>query len=153
MVLAGGSDPQITMAPKHHTQSTSTLRRALTLALLSCGVAHAESSLNTITPHTRDAAGVASAVTELLPAIGDCLESDRVLGGPDHMQVQIAFKVIESGEVGDLVIDGLADRVHTSPLPSCLEGTLAAMRFAPGTRAIPVQLPLEASARTPDATH
>jgi hypothetical protein len=143
------------MAPqKHPTLSNSTLRWALAAALFSCGIAHAEpTSTAVLTPHTRDAPGIASAVTELLPAIGDCLDSDRVLGGPAHMRVLIAFNVIESGEVGDLIIDGIADRIGTSTLPGCLEGTLAAMRFAPGARAIPVQLPLEATAQTQSTTN
>ncbi len=139
----------IGMAHKAHTLSTSALRGILTAALIGCSLVHAETPTTLeITPHTRDAPGIANAVTELLPAIGDCLDSDRALGGPENMRVMIAFNVIESGEVGDLVIDGLAERLSSSPLPSCLEGTLAAMRFAPGTHPIPVQLPLEASAQT-----
>ena len=135
-----------------HSHTTRSLRRIAALALFGCGIAHADDS-NTIVPHTRDAAGIASAVTEVMPAIGDCLESDRTLGGPDHLSVMIAFNVIENGEIGSLVINGLQDRTHLTPLPSCLEGTLAAMRFAPGTKAIPVQLPLEARAATETETN
>jgi len=99
-------------------------------------------------PHTRDASGIAAAVTQVIPSIGDCLESDRALGGPAQLRVMIAFDVFKSGEIGSLVIDGLEDRAHLSTLPACLEGTLAAMRFAPGPSAISVQLPLEARAIT-----
>jgi hypothetical protein len=132
-----------------HTHSLF-LRRVAALALVAGGIAHADDSL---APHTRDAAGIASAVTEIMPAIGDCLESDRALGGPEQLRVMIAFDVIESGEIGSLVIDGLQSRAHRTPLPSCLEGTLAAMRFAPGARAIPVQLPLEAHSTVQSTTH
>lgn len=135
-----------------HTTLTPSVRRIAALALLSCGIAHADDS-NTVTPHTRDAAGIASAVSEVMPAIGNCLESDRALGGPEHLSVMIAFDVIENGEIGALVINGLQNRAHLTPLPSCLEGTLAAMRFAPGTEAIPVELPLEARAATETQTN
>ena len=128
----------------HTTHNTSVLALGLA-AVLSIGTAQAKDP-HTVTPHTRDASGIASAVTEVMPAIGDCLESDRALGGPAHLSVMIAFNVVESGEIGELVINGLQDRTHLTPLPSCLEGTLAAMRFAPGTQAIPVELPLEARA-------
>ena len=132
-----------------HTH-TSLVRRLMTIALLAGGIAHADDS---VTPHTRDASGIASAVTEVLPAIGDCLESDRAIGGPDELSVMIAFDVIENGEIGSLVINGLHARVGQSPLPACLEGTIAALRFAPGTKAIPVQLPLEARAADETATY
>jgi hypothetical protein len=130
-----------------HTNIHTSVRRIAALALLVCGTAHADDPLQ-VTPHARNATGIAAAVTQLMPSIGDCLESDRALGGPAHLRVMIAFDVIESGEIGSLVIDGLKDRAHLSSLPSCLEGTLAAMRFAPGTSAINVQLPLEARATT-----
>jgi len=130
-----------------HSTLTQSARRIAALTLLGCGIAHADDS-KTVVPHTRDASGIASAVTEVMPAIGDCLESDRALGGPDHLRVMIAFNVVESGEIGSLVINGLQSRAHLTPLPSCLEGTLAAMRFAAGTQAIPVKLPLEARATT-----
>jgi hypothetical protein len=132
-----------------HTNSLF-LRRVAALALVAGGIAHAD---DPVAPHTRNAAGIASAVTEIMPAIGDCLESDRALGGPAQLRVMIAFDVIESGEIGSLVIDGLQSRTHLTPLPSCLEGTLAAMRFAPGATAIPVQLPLEAHSTVQSSTH
>jgi hypothetical protein len=138
------------MERSNTTLMLSTLRGFLGIALLGGGLAHAATPASQmLTPHARDANGIAIAVTELLPAIGDCLDSDRVLGGPGHMKVLIAFNVIESGEIGDLVIDGLESRTATSTLPTCLEGTISAMRFAPGDRSIPVQLPLQASAESP----
>jgi hypothetical protein len=138
------------MERSNTTLMFSTLRGFLGIALLGGGLAHAATPASQmLTPHARDANGIAIAVTELLPAIGDCLDSDRVLGGPGHMKVLIAFNVIESGEIGDLVIDGLESRTATSTLPTCLEGTISAMRFAPGDRSIPVQLPLQASAESP----
>jgi hypothetical protein len=132
-----------------HTHSLF-LRRVAALALVAGGIAHADDS---VVPHTRDAAGISSAITEILPAIGDCLESDRALGGPDQLRFMIAFDVIESGEIGSFVIDGLQSRTHLTPLPSCLEGTLAAMRFAPGPRPIPVELPLKAHATVETSAH
>ena len=140
-----------------HNTLHNSLRRIAVVALMSTGIAHAgapqDATSQSVTPHARDASGIASAVTTVMPSIGDCLESDRALGGPAHLQVMIAFDVIESGEIGSLVIDGLANRTHLSPLPSCLEGTLAAMRFAPGDKAIAVQLPLEARATSEAQTN
>jgi len=130
-----------------HSIFHTTARRLATLALLGGGIAQAD-EITIVTAHSRDANGIAQAITQIMPSIGDCLESDRTLGGPSHLQAMIAFDVIESGEIGSLVIHGLQDRTHLSSLPSCLEGTLAALRFTPGGHTIPVQLPLEVTART-----
>ena len=56
----------------HNTHTHSVLSLGL-VAAMSIGTAHANDT-NTVTPHTRDASGIVSAVTEVMPAIGDCSE-------------------------------------------------------------------------------
>ena len=100
----------------------------------------------TIPGYSRDASGIAMAVTELLPSLDNCMVSHEALGGATEVHLDIAFSVSKGGEVADLTIES-PDAPKTG-IDSCIEGTLSAMRFAPGTQPIPVQLPLTASART-----
>jgi hypothetical protein len=115
----------------------------------STALAGAPSPADTIPGYSRDANGIAMAVTELLPSIDNCVASHEALGGAPEVQLDIAFSVNTTGEVSGLTIES-ADAPKTG-IDSCIEGTLSAMRFAPGTQEIPVQLPLTASARTENA--
>jgi hypothetical protein len=100
----------------------------------------------TIPAYSRDANGIAMAVTELLPSIDNCVAAHQAMGGKNKVTFNIAFAVTTSGEVGDLVIEG--QEADTTGLNTCIGGTLSAMHFTPGAHAIPVQMPLTASART-----
>ncbi len=115
----------------------------------STAFAGAPSPADTIPGYSRDANGIAMAVTELLPSLDNCVASHEALGGATEVRLDIAFSVSTGGEVADLTIDS-TDAPKTG-IDSCIEGTLSAMRFAPGTQAIPVQLPLTASARVETA--
>ena len=110
----------------------------------STALAGAPSPAETIPGYSRDANGIAMAVTELLPSLDNCVASHEALGGAPEVRLDIAFSVATGGEVADLVIDN--PEASKTGIDSCIEGTLSAMRFAPGTQEIPVQLPLTASA-------
>lgn len=123
------------------------------LALLSFGAtAQAETTplSDTIPAYSRDANGIAMALSELLPSIDNCVAAHQAMGGQDKVTFHIAFVVATSGEVGELVIEG--QEADTTGLNACINGTLSAMHFTPGAEAIPVQVPLIASARTEGAT-
>lgn len=100
----------------------------------------------TIPAYSRDANGIAMAVTELLPSIDNCVAAHQAMGGTNEVTFNIAFAVTTSGEVGELVIEG--QETDTTGLNICIGGTLSAMHFTPGAHDIPVQMPLTASART-----
>ena len=127
-----------------HTITTALL--AGFFATSSTAIAGAPSPAETIPGYSRDANGIALAVTELLPSLDNCVASHEALGGASEVSLDIAFSVNAGGEVAELTIES-AELPNTG-IDSCIEGTLSAMRFAPGTNAIPVQLPLTASART-----
>ena len=103
----------------------------------------------TIPAYSRDASGIAMAVTELLPSIDNCVAAHQAMGGQGEVTFNIAFAVTTSGEVGELVVEG--QEADTTGLNSCIGGTLSAMHFTPGAQAIPVQMPLTASARIESA--
>ena len=127
----------------HFTTIFTTALFALSMG--STALAGAPSLEDAIPAYSRDANGIAMAVTEILPSIDDCVASHQALGGEGEIQMSIAFAVNERGEIAGLSIDGSA---ATTTLPSCIEGTLSAMRFQQGDRSVNVQLPLIASART-----
>ena len=102
-----------------------------------------------IPAYERDANGIALAVTELLPSIDNCVAAHQALGGDGDLKFDIAFEVSPEGEIASFVIE--STEAPTTGVDSCIEGTLSAMRFAPGNAAIPVQMPLTASAN-PDKT-
>ena len=127
---------------------SNTIKIAI-FTLLSFGTsAHAGTPAlsDTIPAYSRDANGIAMAVTELLPSIDNCVAAHQAMGGQDEVSFNIAFAVTTSGEVGDLLIEG--QEADTTGLNICIGGTLSAMHFTPGTQEIPVQMPLTASART-----
>jgi len=130
----------------HFTTIFTTALLALTLG--STAQAGAPSLEDTIPAYSRDANGIAMAVTEILPSIDDCVASHQALGGDGEIEMSIAFAVNERGEIASLTIDGTQT---STTLPSCIEGTLSAMRFQQGERSVNVQLPLIASARTQSA--
>ena len=101
---------------------------------------------DTIPAYSRDANGIAMAVTELLPSIDNCVAAHQAMGGQDKVTFNIAFAVTTSGEVGELIVEG--EENDTTGLNTCIGGTLSAMHFTPGAQAIPVQMPLTASSRT-----
>lgn len=117
----------------------------------STGLAGTPSLAETIPAYSRDAQGIALAVTELLPSIDNCVTAHQALGGKGDVTFDIAFDVSTEGEVADLSIE--SEKVPVTGLDSCIEGTLSAMRFQPGTQAIPVQMPLTASAKTENTLH
>ena len=141
-MLPAGYSVLTNMRPLH-TITTALL--AGSMAISSTALAGAPSPAETIPGYSRDANGIAMAVTELLPSIDNCVTSHEALGGASEVSLDIAFSVNTVGEVAELTIES-ADLPNTG-IDSCIEGTLSAMRFAPGTKAIPVQLPLTASAR------
>ena len=122
---------------------------ALALGASSTAEAGAPSLAETIPAYSRDASGIAMAVTELLPSIDNCVAAHQALGGAGEIKFDINFAVDKEGAVGELNISS-ADAPQTG-LDTCIEGTLSAMRFAPGATAIPVQMPLTAAARTETA--
>jgi hypothetical protein len=130
----------------------------ITLTLL-CGVlafGHPASAgtpaLSTAIPaYDRDAKGIALAVTELLPSIDNCVSAHQALGGAADIAFDIAFQVSPEGEIAKFTID--SKNAPTTGVDSCIEGTLSALRFAPGTQSIPVQMPLTASASTENTIH
>ena len=99
-----------------------------------------------IPAYGRDANGIAMAVTELLPSIDNCVSAHQALGGAADVRFDIAFQVSPEGEVADFSIESASP--PSTGIDSCIEGTLSAMRFAPGTQSIPVQMPLTASTGT-----
>ena len=130
---------------------SNTIKIAI-FTLLSFGTsAHAGTPAlsDTIPAYSRDANGIAMAVTELLPSIDNCVAAHQAMGGQDEVTFNIAFAVTTSGEVGELLIEG--QESDTTGLNICIGGTLSAMHFTPGAHAIPVQMPLTASARTEGA--
>ena len=122
---------------------------ALAFGLSTNAQAGAPSLAETIPAYSRDANGIAMAVTELLPSIDNCVAAHQALGGENEVTFDIKFAVDTNGAVDALNIN--SERVHQTGLSSCIEGTLSAMRFAPGATAIPVQMPLTAAARTETA--
>jgi len=134
------------MTPAH---TITTAIFALLMGVSSAAQAGAPSLTETIPAYSRDANGIAMAVTELLPSIDNCVAAHEALGGAPEMQFDIQFEVVQSGAVNGLNIKSA--EAHNTGVDSCIEGTLSAMRFAPGATAIPVQLPLTAAARTETA--
>lgn len=120
---------------------------------LCCSVLGLGSTANAGTPtlaeaipaYSRDARGISLAVSELLPSIDNCVTSHEALGGVDEIALDIAFDVSPAGEVAELSIK--SETLPTTGLDSCIEGTLSAMRFAPGEATVPVQMPLTASTK------
>ena len=120
---------------------------------LCCSVIGLGSSANAGTPslseaipaYSRDARGISLAVSELLPSIDNCVTAHQALGGVDEVALDIAFDVSPAGEVAELSIESKS--LPTTGLDSCIEGTLSAMRFAPGEVSIPVEMPLTASTK------
>ena len=128
---------------------TTALFALITLGAGSVANAGAPSLAESIPAYSRDANGIAMAVTELLPSIDNCVAAHQALGGESTVQFDINFAVDTNGAVNGLSID--TETVHNTGVDSCIEGTLSAMRFAPGATAIPVQMPLTAAARTETA--
>ena len=129
----------------------TTALAALTFGFGSIANAAAPSLAESIPAYSRDANGIAMAVTELLPSIDNCVAAHQALGGASTVQFDINFAVDRSGAVNGLSID--TEVTHNTGVDSCIEGTLSAMRFTPGNTAIPVQLPLTAAARTEATMH
>ena len=124
-----------------------TITTALLAGLFSTtSLAGTPSLAESIPAYSRDAQGIAMAVTELLPSIDNCVTAHQALGGADDVTFDIAFDVSTEGEVAELSVE--SEKVPVTGLDSCIEGTLSAMRFQPGVQAIPVQMPLTASAKT-----
>lgn len=124
---------------------------ALFVGLGSTANAGTPSLAESIPAYSRDANGIAMAVTELLPSIDNCVAAHQALGGEPTVQFDINFAVDTTGAVDGLSI--ATETAHNTGVDSCIEGTLSAMRFAPGATAIPVQMPLTAAARTETAMH
>ncbi|MAY81397.1 MAG: hypothetical protein CL930_11510 [Deltaproteobacteria bacterium] len=122
---------------------------SLALGMGSTAQAGAPSPAETIPAYSRDANGIALAVTELLPALDNCVASHQALGGSEKVELAIAFAVGTEGEVANFTIQ--SPNLPATGIDSCIEGTLSAMRFNPGATAIPVQLPLLAGATTEGA--
>ncbi len=125
-----------------HTIMTALL--AGSLAFTTTALAGAPSPAETIPGYSRDANGIAMAVTELLPSIDNCVTAHEALGGASEVTLDIAFSVSKVGEVAGLTIE--STDIPNTGIDSCIEGTLSAMRFAPGNQEVPVHLPLTASA-------
>ena len=104
-----------------------------------------------IPAYDRDAQGIALAVTELLPSIDNCVSAHQALGGAANIAFDIAFEVSPEGEIAQFTI--ASKDAPSTGIDSCIEGTLSAMRFAPGMQSIPVQMPLTASAGTDKTIH
>ena len=122
---------------------------ALALGLSNTAQAGAGALSETIPAYSRDASGIAMAVTELLPSIDNCVAAHQALGGNGQVTFDINFDVDVQGAVDGLTIESAT--TPTTGLDTCIEGTLSAMRFAPGTTTIPVQMPLTAAARVETA--
>ena len=124
--------------------------KTITIALLAgfstTSLAGTPSLAEAIPAYSRDAQGIAMAVTELLPSIDNCVTAHQALGGEGDVTFDIAFDVSTEGEVAGLSV--ASERAPVTGLDSCIEGTLSAMRFQPGGHTIPVQMPLTASAKT-----
>ena len=124
--------------------------KTITIALLAgfstTSLAGTPSLAEAIPAYSRDAQGIAMAVTELLPSIDNCVTAHQALGGEGDVTFDIAFDVSTEGEVAGL--SAASERAPVTGLDSCIEGTLSAMRFQPGGHTIPVQMPLTASAKT-----
>jgi hypothetical protein len=118
------------------SNTITTALLAVAFGFSTTALAGAPSPAETIPGYSRDANGIVMAVTEVLPSIGNCVTAHEALGGASEVTLAIAFSVNTTGE-----------SLPTTGIDSCIEGTLSAMRFAPGAQAIPVQLPLTASAR------
>jgi hypothetical protein len=130
----------------------NTITTALLVGMFSStSLAGTPSLADTIPAYSRDAQGIALAVTELLPSIDNCVTAHQALGGEGDVTFAIAFDVSTEGEVADLSIE--SEKVPVTGIDSCIEGTLSAMRFQPGAQPIPVQMPLTASAKTESALH
>ena len=115
----------------------------------STSLAGTPSLAEAIPAYSRDAQGIAMAVTELLPSIDNCVTAHQALGGAGDVTFAIAFDVSTEGEVAGLSVE--SEKVPVTGLDSCIEGTLSAMRFQPGGQSIPVQMPLTASAKSETA--
>lgn len=115
----------------------------------SSALAGAPSLAEPIPAYSRDAQGIAMAVTELLPSIDNCVTAHQALGGKGDVTFDIAFDVDPDGEVAGLTVQ--SEKIPQTGLDNCIEGTLSAMRFQPGAYSIPVQMPLTASATTTSA--
>ena len=122
---------------------------SLALGMGTTAEAGAPSPAETIPAYSRDANGIALAVTELLPALENCVASHQALGGAEKVELGIAFAVGTEGEVANFTIE--SPNLPNTGIDSCIEGTLSAMRFSPGATAIPVQLPLLAGATSQGA--
>lgn len=127
-----------------HMRHILTLSAAL-LAAASFAGSTAHATDLSIPAYSRDANGIALAVTEMLPALDDCVASHQALGGSGSVELKIAFAVDTHGEIANLSVDGAP---VTTTLPSCIEGTLSAMHFQQGERSVQVKLPLIAAAKT-----
>ena len=127
-----------------------TITTALLAGLFSsASLAGTPSLAEAIPAYSRDAQGIAMAVTELLPSIDNCVTAHQALGGAGDVTFAIAFDVSTEGEVAGLSVE--SEKVPVTGLDSCIEGTLSAMRFQPGGQTIPVQMPLTASAKSETA--
>lgn len=127
------------------SNTITTALLAVAFGFSTSAVAGAPSPAETIPGYSRDANGIAMAVTEVLPSLDNCVSAHEALGGASEVTLAIAFSVNKTGEVAELTIE--SESLPTTGIDACIEGTLSAMRFAPGTQPIPVQLPLTASAR------
>ena len=131
------------MIPVHPLMTRAAYMAALSLAAAAFADTAAAGS-EPIPAYSRDAKGIALAVTELLPSLDNCVTSHEALGGKGDVTFEIAFEVNTDGEIADLTIE--SRDVPVTGLDSCIEGALSAMRFQPGEFAIPVQIPLTSSA-------
>ncbi len=132
----------------------STITFALISGVLSLGfTAHAGTPAlsDAIPAYERDANGIAMAVTELLPSIDNCVSAHQALGGKPEVRFDIAFQVSPEGEIAEFTIDSKTN--PSTGIDSCIEGTLSALRFAPGDQIVPVQMPLTASATVDGKLH
>jgi len=127
------------------SNTITTALLAVAFGFSTSAFAGAPSPAETIPGYSRDANGIAMAVTEVLPSLDNCVSAHEALGGASEVTLAIAFSVNKTGEVAELTIE--SESLPTTGIDACIEGTLSAMRFAPGTQPIPVQLPLTASAR------
>ena len=142
------------MVPAQHSvvwtmRPLSTITFTLLCGLLSFGMtanAGTPALADVIPAYQRDAKGIALAVTEILPSLDNCVSAHQALGGDGEVSFDIAFNVSPEGEIADLNV--ASERQLSTGIDSCIEGTLSAMRFAPGAHPVPVQMPLTASART-----
>ena len=95
---------------------------------------------------TRDAAGVAAAVGEALPTLQACIDDAE---GAGTRLLRLRFAVAPDGVPGPVEPLWAAE---DAALADCLSAPFAAMRFASGEQALPVEIPIsvrvEESSRT-----